>query len=261
MRQLDRESSRPPLLSSQLEDDMSKHTSLTLASVAFAAMTLAACQDSATSTPLGVAQGPRMAATTTVGDTTYTSFRVDPKDNRMIVLVGTHKLDIPPGSICDPATSGYGPTLWDAPCTPAASGVDFVAKTWTDAAGHPRLDITPDVRFVPGAVVTIYLKDRQAALDATSNIAWCPTGGAACYNESLNDPSLAPSRDGTNGWISRRVKHFSGYNVVFGFDSEFSSSQLSLQLDGTLQAERASGYITTTGRSAVHGRRGGRTPR
>ena len=240
---------------------MSKHTSLRIAALGLAAITLAACQDSATSAPTGVARGPRLSTTTTVGDTTYTNFRVDPKDNRMIVIVGTHKLDIPPGAICDPATSGYGPSLWDAPCAPAAAGVDFTAKTWDDAAGRPHLVITPDVRFVPGAVVTMYMKDPKAALEATSNIVWCPTGSATCVNESAGDASLAPSRDGSNGWISRRVKHFSGYNVVFGLECEFEDPLLceegNQDREFAAALSRASGYITTTGRAA-RGQRPGR---
>jgi hypothetical protein len=213
---------------------------------------LTACADAPTAGPAAASSGPRLAATTTVGDTTFTSFRVEPGDNEKIVFPGTHKLVIPRGAICDPATSGYGPTLWDAPCTPAAAAIDFVAKTWTDAGGHPRIEITPDVRFVPGTVVTMYLKDKQASLDATSNIAWCPTGGAACVDESAADASLQPTRDGANGWISRRVKHFSGYNVVFGFRLE-----IGLQLN---RAARASGYITTSGLDGGDARPQGKAP-
>jgi hypothetical protein len=238
---------------------MSKNTSLYVASLAIAAVSLAACQDSAPASIAGTASsGPSLATTTMVGDTTFTSFRVDPNDNRMIVIVGTHKLDIPPGSICEPATSGYGPTLWDAPCTPAAGGVDFSAKTWTDAAGHPRIEISPDVRFVPGKVVTMYMKDKAASLDSTSNIGWCATGAATCVSESANDPSLAPTRDGNGGFVSRRVKHFSGYTVVFGTDCGSESETCEMQ-DREASFDRASGYITTTGRHAVgkadrHGR-------
>ena len=188
--------------------------------VGFAAFALAACQDSAPASIAGTAgHGPSLATSTTTGDTTYTTFRIDPTDNGTIVIVGgVHKLDVPKGAVCDPATSGYGPTLWDAPCTPAAAGVTFTAKSWFDAAGHPSIVISPDVRFVPGKVVTMFMKDKNAALDSTSNIGYCPTGGTTCLNETKADPSLAPSRDGNGGYISRRVKHFSGYTVIFGLD-------------------------------------------
>jgi hypothetical protein len=240
---------------------MSMHTSLKIASLGLAALTFVACQDSATTSLTGASHSPSLSTTTTVGDTTVTTFRVDPTDNRMIVIVGTHKLDIPPGSICDPATAGYGPTLWDAPCAPATSGVTFTAKTWSDAGGRPRIEIAPDVRFVPGKVVTMYLKDPQAALDSTATIGWCATGSATCVNEAKADPSLAPTRDGVNGLISRRVKHFSGYTIIVGFDDgSFSLDRAAT----TGTADRASGYMTTTGRSGyitTTGRSGARPAR
>jgi hypothetical protein len=204
---------------------------------------LAACSDTPTASLAAPGHGP-LLATTTAGDTTYTTFRIDPNDNGTIVIVGgVHKLDVPRGAVCDPATAGYGPTLWDAPCTPATSGVTFTAKSWFDSAGHPSIVISPDVRFVPGKAVTMFMKDKDAALDATSDIWYCPTGGTSCVNEATADPSLAPTRDGNGGYISRRVKHFSGYTVVFGADggeSEWMQDRASL-------AARASGYITTTG--------------
>ena len=135
-----------PNSSLQSLDDMSTHTSLKIASLALAAVSLVACQDASTTGISNASHGPRLSASTTVGDTTYTTFRIDPNDNGTIVIVGgVHKLDVPKGAVCDPATAGYGPTLWDAPCAPATQGVDFRAKSWVDAAGHPRLVITPDV--------------------------------------------------------------------------------------------------------------------
>jgi hypothetical protein len=213
------------------------------AGVALAAVGLAACSDAPTGALPGGDRAPRFA-TVSAGDTTYTTFRIDPKDNGTVVIVGgVHKLDVPPGAICDPATSGYGPTLWDAPCTPATAGITFTAKSWSDAAGHPRLEISPDVRFVPGKVVTMFMKDKNAALDATSNIWYCATGATGCVDETKADPTLAPSRDGNGGYVSRRVKHFSGYTVIVGLD--FDGERF--LFDRSASAARAAGYITTTG--------------
>ena len=180
---------------------------------------LAACSDAPSAPGAASPRTPSLNTTSTTGDTTYTSFRVDPKDNRMIVIVGTHKLDIPPGAICDVATSGYGVSLWDAPCAPSPVSVTFTAKTWTDANGNPQIHFSPDVRFVPGKVVTLSMKAPKAALDLTSAIAWCPSDGSPCVNEALTDPTLVTLRD-TNGFLVRRLKHFSGYNVVFGFGGD-----------------------------------------
>ena len=251
----------PPNFPLHSLDDMSTHTSLKIASLALAAISFVACQDATTTGIGGAGRAPSLSATTTVGDTTFTSFRIDPNDNGTIVIVGgVHKLDVPKGAVCDPATSGYGPTLWDAPCTPAATGVNFQAKSWVDAAGRARLVISPDVRFVPGKVVTMFMKDKNAALDSTSNIWYCATGTTSCVNEAKADPTLAPSRDGNGGFVSRRVKHFSGYTVIVGLDCESEDPTECDSGDGDSSydrqmsaggAERASGYITTTGRSKV----------
>jgi hypothetical protein len=216
----------------------------TIATLA-AALPLAACSDSATAPLGGAARTPSFAATTTVGDTTVTTFRVDPTDTRMIVIVGTHKLDIPPGSICDLATSGYGRDLWDAPCTPSATSVTFTAKTWNDASGNPQITFSPDVRFVPGKVVTLSIKAQKASQDSSGRVVWCPSDGSACVDEALADPTLATVRDPQNGSLTRRVKHFSGYNVILGFGGDGESQEMArVRVPNVVGA---SGYITTTG--------------
>src|SRR5688500_7871210 len=94
----------------------------TRAAAAFLVAASAARSDAPTIPgPSPAARGPRLAASTMLGDTAFTSFRVDPNDSRMIVIVGTHKVDIPPGAICDVETSGYGADVWDAPCAPETS--------------------------------------------------------------------------------------------------------------------------------------------
>ena len=48
---------------------------------------------------------------------------------------------------------------------------------------------------------------------AQRRVAWCPSDGTACVDESAADPSV-DTQYGTNGFTSRRIKHFSGYTVV-----------------------------------------------
>jgi hypothetical protein len=127
--------------------------------------------------------------------------------------VNNHRVKIVAGSICDPATSGYGPTLWDAPCQPATTTVTVTAKAWTGADGHPIVTFSPDLRFVPGKINTIWLLDRNAAAQQKGVLAWCPTGATTCVDESRNDPSLV-TQYSTDGYAHRRLKHFSGYTVV-----------------------------------------------
>jgi hypothetical protein len=73
---------------------------------------------------------------------------------------------------------------------------------------------SPDVRFVPGAVVTLRLRDKDAAIAAGSAILWCPTGVTACVDEAAGDAAMLTYRDPGNQFVYRRLKHFSGYTVV-----------------------------------------------
>ncbi len=127
--------------------------------------------------------------------------------------VNRHRVQIVPGSVCDPATSGYGPSLWDAPCRPATSSVKVTAKAWTSPDGRPMISFSPDLRFVPGKVNTIWLLDPTAAARQAGVLAWCPTGSATCVDESRGDPSLA-TRYTADGYAYRRLKHFSGFTIM-----------------------------------------------
>lgn len=149
----------------------------------------------------------------TVGDTTLHQFTYSPSAAQT-ERIGAHEIRFPAGAICDPSTSSYGPGTWDAPCTPLASAITFTVRTWTDAAGHPRVRFSPDVRFVPTQTVTLYLFDKATALDRKYQAFWCPTGSRTCVNESLADPSVRTQRDPGTFYLYGRIKHFSGYNVV-----------------------------------------------
>ncbi len=61
---------------------------------------------------------------------------------------------------------------------------------------------------------TIWLKDRDVAMSATSRVTWCPTGATTCIDEARTDPGVATQLDQNNGYLCRRVKHFSGYTVA-----------------------------------------------
>jgi hypothetical protein len=74
--------------------------------------------------------------------------------------------------------------------------------------------LSPDVRFSPSHVVTLSIKDPKGVLDPSAAIGWCPTGGTTCVNEALVDPSLQTQADLQGSFLVRRVKHFSGYNVI-----------------------------------------------
>jgi hypothetical protein len=127
-----------------------------------------------------------------------------------------HKVDFDANSVCDPATSGYGPGTWDRSCTPAQGRITFVVTSWRDADGRAQMSFSPDVRFVPNTSEMLSLNDKPGKAKKAT-VLWCsPLLAEGCIDETLGDPTLATKI--SSGRVTRRIKHFSGYNVVFGFD-------------------------------------------
>lgn len=150
-------------------------------------------------------------------DTAFTVFVINPAVTATYRIDRIHELAVRARGVCD-LTSSYGPSYWDDPCTPARRPVIVTARTWKDDAGHPRIDFSPELRFVPGdddrPAAVLHIRDRAAANDSTSTILYCGPWG--CIDEALSDPTLATRRDGPRGSLSRRIKHFSGYEVSVG---------------------------------------------
>src|SRR4029077_10260452 len=69
------------------------------------------------------------------------TFTVDPNVSRSYTF-GDHWIYFPAQSICDPATSGYGTTLWDAPCAPLTHSIT-VTVTWSDKSGYTVANFAP----------------------------------------------------------------------------------------------------------------------
>jgi hypothetical protein len=211
------------------------------AGIALAAVTLAACSES-TSAPAAPEtslrpEGPRL----TVATTSVMTATLYPTYDNVYVSAEGHRITIPANSICKVGVSGYGPTFWDKACATATAPIVFTIKSTVDASGRPRIDIHPDVRFSPSKTVTASFVDAAAAAQFNALIAYCPALGG-CVDEAKTDPSLRTYTDKLTGRVSRRLKHFSGYTVIVGFDGESSE-----RFDRAAAAARASGYITTTG--------------
>jgi hypothetical protein len=154
-----------------------------------------------------------------VGGASVTTFTINPRGSNTYVI-GVHKLAVPANTVCDPATSTYGPGTWDDPCALAADRITVTATSWTDLFGHPYVAFQPALRFRPSAKgsVTLYMMDKRATVDTTANIVYCSEDAVAssCVDESVADPSVATHTDATNGFLWRTLKHFSGYNIVSG---------------------------------------------
>lgn len=192
---------------------------------------LVACSDTtgvqaarAVPSPAQVAPAPRslygtlgasLISQSAVGDTTVSVFTVDNSGRLSLFNIGNASyIFFPSGaaSICDPATSGYGPGTWDAPCQPISSSIKITAKSWINpATGAVNTDFSPELRFVPAVSIGVTLFLHDASPSVTDRIDYCSDG--VCVNDSVVDGALVTSRDGS-GFVFRVIKHFSGYNVV-----------------------------------------------
>lgn len=168
---------------------------------------------SAASVQLAPAARPTLSLHSAAGSTVASSFTVGPKGG--VFFVGTNAVVFPQGSICDPATSGYG--AWDAPCTPLTSNITVNYVT-TVVNGRTAVDFKTPLRFVPSADasrwVWIYMY-TPAAIGATDlsqfTIYYAPTLGGPVFDESTSDATLRTYVDTRTGISLRRIKHFSGY--------------------------------------------------
>ena len=149
---------------------------------------------------------------TTIAGNTVVTFTVTSRGG--MYNIGDHKIVFPTNVVCDPLTSGYGPSYWNQPCNIASYGITITAIVGTDR-GHPKIDFSPALRFVTngrGQSVILYMKDAAAQGSATATIMYCnPLAG--CVDESLTDPTLVTKKDARGGFLYRILKHFSGYNV------------------------------------------------
>jgi hypothetical protein len=192
-------------------------------------------------------------------DTTQFSITIDPWRSTSYNLGEGNTLTFPAGSVCDPTKSTYGTGEWDKPCSASRSSVTVHVKAWLDAQGHPRVDFTPNLRFVPSLLPTGWVQltfgDYAASLDPFYNILYCRNENAACIDESKTDPSLLTVRNPVTGKVTRRIKHFSGYNVGAGDDvppSDLNKVGTGLKLAPQAPAAPAEPSVKTASNTTAH---------
>lgn len=167
--------------------------------------------------------GGVMSASLSRLDTTRFDITIDPTKQSTIYLGGGNNLVFPTNAVCDLTKSHYGEGQWDKPCHAAQSPITVSVKSWLDGAGHPRVDFSPNMRFVPSDLpsrwVRITFIDKAAALSLGSKILYAQNEHAPGKDESSSDATMATVRDPVTGELSCRIKHFSGYLVGAGDDS------------------------------------------
>jgi hypothetical protein len=208
-----------------MSQDMRRFVPLLIAGTVLIA---AACSDSSVaptrSTSVSLFNGPAAPASllsTEVLAKTYT-FTISPSGGS--VKIGGFRLDYPANAVCDPATSGYGPEYWLADCSTLSQSITMTAKVWY-SDGQAMADFSPNIRFRPDAQVMLSTKRPklvgQAMTDdlkrAYSMLYFKMVDGARyTVDEAATDGELATKYDNGNGWVWRRIRHFSGYYVRSG---------------------------------------------
>ena len=190
---------------------------------------LAACSGDATTSPADATPTPsfKVVVNHMAPDSTSADFTVTQSGGTF--QIGPHAIYFPPNSICDPATSGYGVSLWDTPCSTLNRPVRIHAEV-RNVGGLAFVDFSPELRFAPtrnaNRWVWIWMRapiDRSADSDSlkqTFNILWSPAPGLPGIDESLTDPTLKTRVLSSEGLVYRRIKHFSGYQISVGFKTD-----------------------------------------
>ena len=208
---------------------MRRHLRVLIAGAA--AMLAVSCRDGALApTTEGLSpQGADALASLTAAGSSTTEFTINPEGSQ-VNLFGLFQLNFPRGSVCDPATSTYGPGQWDAPCTAATQPIRVTA-TLAVVNGRLYADFTPSLRFVPSSsqnrwvtISTNLYADRikgtstsaRAALLRKLGILYAPYLGAVPQDEVVvtGDKSLQTNISMSTYTIWRRIKHFTGYNIL-----------------------------------------------
>ena len=187
--------------------------------VALLVVAVAACNSDRALAPTASTTSVRASVNGSKTDTSVTTFTLRPDRGITKTLNGGHQLFVAANAVCD-LKSTYGPTEWDKPCALQRTAFSITARTWVESNGHPRVDFQPKLRFAPSvrANAILYLMDKAAAKDPTFKILYCADGVIMCVDESIADPTVATQYD-VNGFLYRRIKHFSGYNIASGFAS------------------------------------------
>lgn len=143
---------------------------------------------------------------------------------------GLFALNFPANSICNPATSTYGPGTWDDACDTLADGQSVtITATVTFTNAGVNVDFSPALRFNPNTKVIISTNIYSNALIAnasyfdanpsvlhTLGIYYQPSPTTKAQTDAGKDGSLVTHVNLKSGLVWRRIKHFSGYNVYTG---------------------------------------------
>ena len=193
---------------------------------------LAGCREGVVSPAAGPIEAPQAAAPAPMSlapqgrphldlvgglpDSTSVDFIVGP--NGGIFNAGNHAVVFPAQSVCDPATSSYGPGTWDDPCTPLQSPITVHAEVRRVNGSRPRwtsrrrcASCRRTIRHAGSGWSCTPRRPSAARISPDSTFCGRAAFGAAAVDETPADSSLRTYVDTWQGVSLRRIKHFSGY--------------------------------------------------
>jgi hypothetical protein len=159
-----------------------------------------------------------------------TSFTITSAGGKFSIGNGLYTISFPANSVCDPATSSYGPGTWDSPCTTLADGQSITVTATFGFTNHGlAIDFSPALRFNPSTEVRIatmvyapvlttfasYFASNPSSLHFLG-IYYAPDLSSAGTTDAAFDLSLITHVNLSTGLVWRRVKHFSGYSIATG---------------------------------------------
>ena len=175
------------------------------------------------STPPIIGNSPALAALTVPTSVDF----VIPAAGGDVTLFGVYKLSVPANAVCDPnaqdTQAGYAAAAWDAPCTVTTSDqIVHATVKWSNNALW--VDFSPALRFDPNATVTLstgilaplvsYYGPGSHGMNVPFRYAYSIDGTSVA--DAGADATLHGYANLTTGTVSRRVKHFSGYQITGG---------------------------------------------
>jgi len=99
---------------------------------------------------------PTLDVTPTFSSWRVTTFTLTSAGGKFSTGDGLYTLVFPANSVCDPATSSYGPGTWDQPCTTLADGQSVTVTATYGFTNHGlSVDFSPALRFNPKTEVRI----------------------------------------------------------------------------------------------------------
>ena len=215
--------------------------------IAGAAFIVAACSDAVAPTRSTTARALPTVSSLGGGPASYANLANDEAEaNARIVIftlqpeggkakIGGWTIDYPANAVCDPSVTAYGPEEWHTPCVALDVPITITAKYWVED-GLLHSDFSPDIRFDPSKTVVLSTKvKRLIGEDVTGDVAstfgiWYSirVGDMRLFiDDAALDSDVATSFEvsngKSNGKISRRVFHFTGYFVREGIWCEDGS--------------------------------------